>query len=273
MVLTKFLNSKLETKYRWWVPESLTGGFTLLADQKFDQAISGTSDCFQLMPRISQGLGVSERIGEDISPISLKLMLGISLVVPTFKVGSYASLPPPTYGTVMSGPEDITVHIFILKSRVFPDFHSSSQINIGADLMCEYNGQQQQKFTGDYWSTRLQVNTEKYNVIRHIKLRMRKAAGYYSYVKNVSEGGNYDPATNVENVSTNMGSHTMNLSIRVPVPRKLTYQQANYSMPENYNPFMCAGWTANEYPLTPLLPTTFYPLSMTGRVLFKYKDA
>ena len=272
MVLTKWLNSKLETKYRYDTLYSATGINTLGSDVKFNQAITGPSDCYTILPNVSQAVAEGGRIGQDIQPLSLVVKLGLSLVQPSKQVAS-AGIPLPGYGTDTAGPEDITVHIFFLKSKLFPDFLQVGNVNVANDLMCEYNGQAEQKFDGSYWSSRLMVNTNKYNVIKHLKIRMRKSGGYYSYVRTVNDLGNYDPESFPYNIGNTGANQVLSVNVRIPTPKTLTYKGNFDVQPIDYCPFMCAGWTVNDFPLAQPIATNFYPLAITGRVMLKYKDA
>ena len=266
MVLTKWLNSKLETKFIYTSPvqASILAG-TLTQDIKFNQSISSAADCYMLMPPIQQGVGVNNRIGQDIMPLSFKLQLCMSLVLGSNEVNSLSD-------SANSGPEDITVHVFMLRSKVYPDSTQQLSLNVGADLMCTFNGQNEQQFDGNYWSSRLMVNREKYHVLHHKAIRLRKATGYQSYVRQASSEGLVEPTDAVATPAT-PGAQMAQFTLDIPCPKRLTYSTAFTQQPENYAPFICIGWVANEYPVASPLVRAYYPLAVTARTMFKYKDA
>ena len=266
MVLTKWLNSKLETKYVYSTPVQCTVlQPSLLNDTLFNQSITSTIDCYGLMPVCPQGVGVNQRIGEQIQPLSLKLQLALSLVTPT-------NLVTPLGTSGNSGPEDITVHVYILRSKDFPSWQQQYSLNVGTDLLSPYQGQNELPFDGTYWNSKLPVNTVKYNVLHHKQIRLRKSAGYQSYVKYADQNSSNDPAGALNCVSQT-GNQTAYLSLNIPIPKMLQYSNSAFNMPEDYFPFMCIGWVSNEYPLSAQWTRQLYPLAVTARTYLKFKDA
>lgn len=216
------------------------------------------------MPTVAQGVGVNQRVGEQIQPLRLKLQVALSLVTPTNQVATLGN-------SGNSGPEDITVHVYILRSKEFPSFQQQYSLNVGADLLMTAQGQDERPFDGNYWNAKLPVNANKYSVLHHKQIRLRKSAGYQSFVKFADVNAVNDPAGALNCVSQT-GNQMAYLSLNIPIPKVLQYDTQN-TLPDNYFPFMCIGWTSNEYPLQHNWARQLYPLAVTARTWLTYKDA
>jgi len=245
------------------IQASAIGG-NLIADVKFNQGITSAADCYMCMPFVSQGVGVNQRVGAEIQPLSFKLQLCLSLVGGADEVIGATSKD--------HGPEDITVHVFMLRSKLFPDMSQQYSLNVGSDLMCQFNGQLPQAFDGTYWASRLIPNRTLYHVLHHKKIRLRKGAGYQSYVKEVSEYGNDNPTNSLYALDT-PGAQMAQLTLDIPAPKKLVYEGPFNTFPRDYAPFVCIGWVSNEFPIAKPLNQNYYPLAVTARTFFKFKDA
>lgn len=219
---------------------------------------------YRLVPNVAQGLNVDQRVGNEIMPKSLRIQLALQLVQPG------ANIVPG--GNNYSSPENITCHIFILKSREVQDQQDASNVDI-AHMMSPYNGQRSGPFTGDYWPSREPVNKNLFTVIHHKKIHMRKGAGWYSFVNNANVMGTAQPTVPCQDGAySSPDQAVVELTLNVPMPKKLVYINETAEQPRNFFPFMCIGWTKNEYPLTQAWNRDFTPLAVSARTYFKYTD-
>lgn len=268
LALNKWINSKSETKVVFGTPGTYDGTSNLLNDVLFNQAIT-PGDKYAILPSVTNGTGPAQRIGNQLQPLSLKLQLTFNLTTPTSKVSS--TLIRPGSGDGDSGPEDITVHLYILKSKVFPNFDQASSIDLTNLLTPSSNSTQFSSFDGTYWPSKFQVNRELFNVISHKAIRLKKAAGYQSYVKYADTTGATLPGGAL-NTQDTPGSQMAQITEYIPLPKMLQYKATTDLQPADWNPFFVIGWTSNEYPITRAWTHQYYPLSVTGRVTFKFKD-
>lgn len=245
-----------------------TAGGPLTTDVRFNQYISGQEDIYRILPNVAQGLNQDQRIANQIEPKSLLLKLAVQLVQPSKEV--FGELSPG--GNTYSYPENITCHIFILRSRQVDD--PALVVNIPIDqLMMIGPGMGTKPFDGSYWNSRLAVNTNQFTAIKHIKLHLRKGSSWYSYVNNCNVNGTSIPAQLPQDGAYSSPDQALKeFNIRIPVPKKLIYTNETFEQPKNFFPFMAVGWTKNEYPVSTAWTRSFYPLAISARTLFKFND-
>ena len=265
-MLRKFLQNTAETKRIYSSPVTASGsGSTLINDTKFNQTISSVAEIYRLIPDVDQGEGFDERTGNQIEPKRLTVQLALSLVTPSSAVTATG-----LGGNAISYPENITVHIFFLKSRQVADVANYTAIPI-TELMSEGGGQNAQQFDGSFWNAQLGVNSNLFSVIKHLKINMKKGNGWSSYVSYAEQSGSsVPPQLPCDGQADFNRVHRINVNI--PMPKKLTYDSDFTKQPSNYFPFMVAGYTRNEYPVTTAWANTWYPLAISARTLFTYTD-
>lgn len=266
--LNSWLNNKAESKNIYGSVYSVTGGLSLDNDQKFNQGIT-SGDKYGLMPAIAQGTSVQSRVGNQIQPLSLKVKLCMSLVIPTREVASYGG--GDAYASKNSAPEDITVHVYFLKCKKYPDYNDGALIDVTKLLTPMPNNNYQVAFDGSYWNSKFRVNSEQFTTIKHLKIRLKKAAGYESYVGNVTRTNDFEPSNQLQDTSE-PGRHYYETTVDIPCPKMLEYKENTAQQPVNFNPFMVAGWVCNDYPFTTNPPYDMYPLAITAKTFFRYKD-
>jgi len=261
--LSKWLNSKSEIKNIFDSPTNFTTGFTLTTDTLFNCSIT-SGDKYRLLPNVPVGTNNGQRIGLEIQPISLKVRLALTLTAPSIDIDSR--------GDGDTGPEDITAHIFFLKSKKFPDFANVGAISLSQLLQVMPNNGTFSAFSGAYWEQHCVVNSEDFTLIKRIQVRLKRAAGYQSYVAQVVQSGNYQPnqAIFTDNVP---GGQTADIAVDIPLPKELQYRTTTDVQPQDFNPFMVVGWTKNAYPLSSAPPSTLFPLAISGRTYFRYRDS
>jgi len=232
-------------------------------DTVFNHSIT-SGDKYRLLPNIPAGTLNGQRIGLEIQPISLKVRLALTLTAPTRLV--------TTSGDGDTGPEDITAHCFFLKSKKFPDFANVGSINLTQLLQVMPNNGNFSAFTGAYWEQHCVVNSEDFTLIKWLRIRLKRAAGYQSYVAQIEYSGVYDvqQAIFTDNVP---GAQTADVTVDIPLPKNLQYRQTGDLQPQDFNPFMVVGWTKNAYPLTTAGSSNTYPLAISARTYFRYRDS
>jgi len=146
-------------------PSNYTTGIGLTNDVLFNHSITA-GDKYRLVPNIPNGTLNGQRIGNEIQPISLKVKLALTLTAPSRLVTSS--------GDGDTGPEDITAHVFFLKSKKFPDFTNVGSINLTQLLQVMPNNSLYAPFTGQYWDKHYVVNSEDFTLIKRLAIRLKE---------------------------------------------------------------------------------------------------
>lgn len=255
----------MEVKTAYSTAVNFSTGATMISDVLFNHSIT-PGDKYRLMPGITIGTFNGNRVGNQIQPLSFKVQLCLSLSLPSATAsGGYIS------STTDSGPEDLTAHVYFLKSKKFPDYDNMGSISLTSMLTPMANYGVYSGFTGDWWTAKSIVNSNDFTLIKHLQVRLTKGAGYQSYMAQINETGDGNPqqalfATDVS--GRPWAYHTVN----IPVPKMLQYKDTTSSQPVDYNPFMVIGWVRNSYPFAVLGANTTFPLAVSARTLFRYKD-
>jgi len=250
----------------------------LQGDVKFSTQIDSTNEIYSLLPNVLQGIDSTQRIGQSICPISLKCSLALQLVQPSNKVWTPTENGSnPALGTVTSYPEDIIVHVYFLTCKAVKFVGNFSAVPI-TNLLA-YNGTNPVQFSGSWWDAELPVNKELFNVIKHYRVRLYKGAAWQSYVAN---GEDFPSSASVPTQLwtdgyANGSNNIVKIDTMIPCPKKLNYREgatdAWANQPEDYFPFMVAGWTRNQYPLNNTVANSVYPVAISGRTYFKWTDS
>jgi len=250
----------------------------LQGDVKFNSQISSTNEIYSLLPNILQGIDSNQRIGQTINPISLKCSLALQLVQPSNKVWvPTENGSNPLIGNTYSYPEDIIVHVYFLTSKQVKSVANYSAVPI-TDLLA-YNGSTPVQFSGSWWDAELPVNKELFNVIKHYRIRLYKGSSWQSYVAN---GEDFPSSASVPAQLPTDGYATgsnniIKIDTQIPCPKKLNYREgatdAWANQPEDFFPFMVAGWCRNMYPLNSTVANAVYPVAISGRTYFKFTDS
>jgi hypothetical protein len=268
LALNKWISSKADIKQVYSTPFSTgVGGGALTNDVAFNQSISQLADIYHLLPNVIQGLNSDQRVGNQIEPKSLRIQLALQLISPS------AIVMPPTGGTQITYPENITVHLFFLRSRQVDDPTLVGNIPITQLMARSPEGLNPQEFDGSYWNSRLPINRAQFSVIKHIQVHMRKGNGWYSFVNNSNVTGMLvPPQLGQDGAYSSPDQAVKHMTISIPVPKKIYYANELQNQPKNYFPFMCVGWTKNEYPLSTPWQRDFFPLAISARTFFKFND-
>lgn len=224
------------------------------------------------MPPVGTGSAVYHRVGEEIEPLRLKVQLTLSLVTPTFDVNR---LTDPQLGTLDSGPEDITAHVYVFFSRRFPNFEDRTNpaFDLNYFLKRAQESNTAYQYQGTHENGKMVVNNQEFKKVHHFAIRLKKAAGYQSYVRMISSNGGdpqREPDQHVQ--APALASQVADLTFYIPLPKKLRYQVQASNQPECFTPYMCIGWSSNDYPLESVSSPNLTPLAVTGSCHLWYKD-
>lgn len=246
----------------------------MIGDIKFNSQIDSTNDIYRIMPTVIQGVESGQRIGQSINPISLKCSLALQLVQPTNKVWTPTQDGiNPLIGSNISYPEDIVVHVYFLTCKTVKSVTNYTAVPI--TQLLAFNGQTPVQFSGSWWDAELPVNKELFNVIKHYRIRLKKGMGWQSYVSNVMDSGSTSPPTQPFTDGYATGSNDIvKIDCQIPLPKTLNYnEEAAATQPENFFPFMVAGWCRNTYPLINTINNAVYPVAISGRTYLKFTDS
>ena len=156
-----------ETKY---VTETIlnafataTGSTTPSTYINFNSMINTQNDWYRVLPLVSQGLGAYNRVGDSITPVSLKCTWDLSFSVTSSDANS----------------RDITVVIYCLRpkqQKQYPAVTANGQLaanltflDAGNGVVTQYNGNQQ--------STYFPVDTRNFTVVFKKLIRLYKPFG------------------------------------------------------------------------------------------------
>jgi len=231
----------VETKY---VSESLyqmTGGATPGAFISFSSAITGTSEIYSAIPRITQGLDDNNRIGNQICPRSVTVKLDIC----TATFGDNAS-------------RDRTVHVFLLTAKSVKSLDNYTAIPI-TQLLNKGDGTNG-PFDGTQFTAQYPVNRSEFTVLKHKTMRMVKAFGITNGIAGID-------VANTDNVITPSHQYAQ-ISLKVKCPKTFKYDRASQRLPTNYAPFIVIGFTHNND--NTVAPNDF--IRVLGQTQMRYTD-
>jgi len=216
-VLTKAVNQIVrrneETKFI--VDAPWKGSGTLAAFTDFTTAITGTGEIYSLIPRVSQGVDDHNRIGQEIRPVSLKAIMTASI------------------NTRMIASEYVNVHFFFLTCKGVKDQTHVNSVPIGR-LLNQGDGTNT-GFSGALYNSQLPVNKSDFTVIKHKVVRLYKTQD--------SPNAQAIGSGVLNTIGSGRLNHFQTIKVKIPTPKKLTYDVATSAIPTNYFPFVVCGWT------------------------------
>lgn len=237
MAITKVINRKAESKQAMFYGTNGTFPQTgLFNDRGFsvqNQFISSTtSDLKWLLPNVAEGVADNERIGEQITPTSLRIS-GLVKV-------SLTNLTTPA-------PTDVYAVVYVLTHKVYKSYEAllgSPAVPPATGFVGGNNFSQLLKngenatinFTGNWWAARQPVADQYYNVIAKKIIRLRFAGLYTSGGQSVSIANSHDYQANW---SVTLNKRHLPAHLKYP---ESTVTGAFNNAPQNFAPFMCVGY-------------------------------
>jgi len=228
-----------ETKFIIGAPYNYNTGATLENFTQFSTAITGTGEIYSLVPPVTTGDDDWQRIGNVIQPTNLTTKIQCAL-------GGTASTR-------------VYVDFWFLHSKGVKDPKNTGQVaiqelmNDGAGLNVPYDGTS--------YTAMMPINKSNFTVISHKRIMLKK--------------GNNDNNTLYSGGSTpaiESSPSFKSFSVKIPLPKKLTYENKNDYTATNSFPFLVVGFYAadqfGDIVLTPALP-----LYVQAQSHLSYKDA
>jgi hypothetical protein len=181
----------------------------------FTSAITSTRELYALIPQISEGAGVHQRVGDTIQPTSLTINLRFAF---------------PFNDSQQSG--DVTAHMFVLSAKSVKSLNNLSAVPI--TLLLDNGQGSAASFDGTNQHAMWKVNTNAFTVHKYKRIRFQKTEGLVN-------GGTLGNGQTCMNPSQH---HVVRF--RVPLPKKLKYLLNSETYPTNSAPFLCIGYTQND---------------------------
>lgn len=237
--ISKVINRKAETKMAVFYggaglfPQS--GTYANRAYSTQNQFISSTtSDLKWLCPNVVQGNDDAQRIGDQITPISMRID-GVVKVANTILTTN----PPP--------PVDVYAVIYVLTHKVYKSYEGllgqpavpPATGYVGGNDFTQLlkNGENVTTiFSGNWWAAHQPVANQYYNVLAKKVIRLRFAGLYTSSGASVSIANSHDYQANWSVTLTEK-----DLPARLKYPQS-TITSAFADAPLNFAPFLCVGY-------------------------------
>lgn len=231
-----------ETKLKIAAPYNYNSGTDLETFTQFSTAITGTSELYNLIPAVTIGDDDYQRIGNQIQPTSLNVKIQCAL-------GALAS-------------SSVFVDFWFLHSKNIKDARQTAQVPI-QKLLNDGQGQNV-PYDGTSYTAMLPINKTEFTLIKHVRILLKKPYG--------DPQGLYSGAGAPPNSVYSLAANTKEFSVKIPLPKKLTYEQRTDYVPTNTFPFMAVGFTAaDQFGGTALTPTL--PIYVQAQSQMYYKDA
>jgi len=239
------VRNEAETKY---VSNALTvpgssvsnlGNFT-----GFSTAITGVGEIYGCLPMTYQGEDDHNRVGNKISPTSVRVKLDIACKDHND-----------------NSSQDRTVHVFVLTSKSVKALDNYSAIPI--TLLMDKGDGSQTSFDGTTYNAQLPINTKEFKVLHHKQMRMVQGFGK-------AVGTTAATAGSTDSVISPSYSYAR-FNMKIPVPKVLTYDRQSSTYPTNSAPFLVIGFTKNDNDGQDHVATNY--ISVLGQVQMYYKDS
>lgn len=228
-----------ETKFKIAAPYNYNTGATLETFTQFSTAITSTVEAYSLIPPVNVGDDDFERIGNVIQPTSLTTKIQCAL-------GGTASTR-------------VYVDFWFLKSQNIKDGKRTADLPI--QKLMNDGGGLNVPYDGTSYTAMMPINKSEFTVISHKRIMLKKGNNDNNTL--YSGGGN--PA--IESSPS-----FKSFSVKIPLPKRLTYEQKGDNIPSNVFPFLVIGfYAADQFGDTALTPAL--PLYVQAQSHLFYKDA
>jgi len=219
------------------------------------QITSNTTDIMRLIPIVAVGTGDNQRIGERISPTSLRVD-GVLSINQTNVLAQVA-------------PQDFVCVIYVLQHKSLKTYNSlQTGPNDFTQLLLTGEGDTV-GFTGSPYQATMPVADQYYTLCKKKIIRLRYAGAQITPTGSSPPGGS--AIVSVSNSHTWSASYSFNL--KKHLPKNLKYQESNVttgqpSDPLNSSLFMCVGY----YRMDQLTPGDAAYISNSYVSKLSYKD-
>lgn len=240
--VTTVIKRKQETKF---VSDALFNNSasptTLQTFVGFNGQIASTSEMYACIPRLTQGAGDHQRIGNQIQPTSLTVKGLVSLQ------------------SRSAESAHAVVDIYFLTSKqvktelLYASTLITKLLNNGDGTNTDYDG--------TTYHAEKPINTSEFTLLKHKRIILDKSS---------DSPNSYADLTGA--ASSVIKSYSKHFNVKIPMPKSLTYQTDANTTPASYYPFMVIGWNFgdNNGGSFPALPGM---VNLQAQSFMYYKDA
>lgn len=191
----------------------------------FNSTISSSSECYPVIPQITQGTGDHQRIGDKVRGKYLYIKGQIQYTDDYLNsLGTTLYVPPVTCRVMILSQKNIKVGGDV-PSRV--DVAHLLKDNVGTGVARPYNA------TG--WDNEAPINKDLFKV--HMDKKVKFNFIRYNYF---AGGGNATESQVVGN------DRTKTFYCRIKLPATMTFDDGNLDYPNNIAPFLCFGSVCDD---------------------------
>jgi len=178
----------------------------------------GLSTVYPCLPGVDQGVNLFTRLGNKITPKSLRIMFTI------------------TVNPAVACSEDLVCRLLCLSDKSIKDTTAlvSSATQPGTPIESELLNNGDGSYVGFLGKPRdvlMRINRNRYTVHHDRLIKITKGEGDLSYTLNTYAGTQTFVST----------GQSHQFSVRIPLPKTLTFAQDNFIYPTNSAPFWCMG--------------------------------
>lgn len=208
----------------------------------FNGPIASTSEMYACIPRLSQGVGDHQRIGNQIRPTSLRVK-GIVSLQSNSRDSSHA-----------------VVDIYFCTSKVIKSELRSASVLI--NKLLNLGDGNNTDYDGTTLKAEMPINTSEFTLLKHKRIILQKSADSPNSYADISTAA----------VSVASQPYAKHFDVKIPMPKTLTYQTDANTTPSTYYPFMVIGWNFgdNNGGSYPALPGQ---VNVQAQSFMYYKDA
>jgi len=210
----------------------------------FSTAITGTGEIYGCLPIVNQGVDDHNRVGAKIKPSRCTVRLDIAVK-----------------DHVDNSALDRTVHVFLLSAKSVRSLDNFTAIPI--TLLMDKGDGTQTSFDGTTFNAQLPINRKEFTVHKHKVFRLVSGFGKAIGTTSASAG-------TTDSVISPAYSYAR-ISMKVPLPKTLTYDRAASTYPTNSAPFLVIGYTKNDNDGQAHVSMDY--ISVLGQVQMYYKDS
>jgi len=228
-----------ETKFKIGAPYNYNSGATLETFTQFSTAITSTAEVYSLIPPVNVGDDDFERIGNVIQPTSLTTKIQCAL----------------------GGTQSTRVYVdfWFLTSKNIKDGKNTAGIPI--QKLMNDGGGLNVPYDGTSYTAMMPLNKSEFTLISHKRIMLKKGNNDNN---TLYSGGN--------NPAIESSPSFQSFSVKINLPKRLTYEQKGDNVPSNVFPFLVIGfYAADQFGDTALTPSL--PLYVQAQSHLYYKDA
>lgn len=223
---------KMVTDY---LPASIGNNMTV-----FNATVNATGDYFPVIPKVPQGVGEANRVGNRIRPTSCVMDLVVSIRCDT------------------ATSAHITPRVFIVSDKSIKSQSLAAEINFTSLLN---GGGSPQPYYGDLKSALTPLNTEQFTKHHDKQFMLAKTFATGPTLANTNVGDQYDVSSII----------TRRMRLKIPLPKVLLYDNDLDDWPSNAAVWFAIGFTnmTNTNEASALLPL----LAVSYATTLHYVDA